>query len=98
VKGTRTQYKASGGIVGAMGGGPRSGMTWVGEQGPELVRLPFGSTVMPHGQSEQMAAAMAGAPTRPAAVTVNFTGQTDTVFATAFMKLVRTGQIQLSAN
>jgi hypothetical protein len=98
VKGTRTQYKASGGVVGAMGGGPRSGMTWVGEQGPELVRLPYGSTVMPHGQSEQMAAAMAGAPTRPAAVTVNFTGQTDTVFATAFMKLVRTGQIQLSAN
>jgi hypothetical protein len=98
VKGTRTQYKASGGIVGAMGGGPRSGMTWVGEQGPELVRLPFGSTVMPHGQSEQMAAAMAGAPTRPAAVTVNFTGQTDSTFATAFMKLVRTGQIQLSAN
>jgi hypothetical protein len=89
---------AHGGIVGAAGGGARGGLTLVGEQGPELVRLPFGSTVHSNPDSEQMATAMAGAPTRPAAVTVNFTGQTDSTFATAFMKLVRTGQIQLSAN
>jgi TP901 family phage tail tape measure protein len=50
---------AHGGIVGAAGGGPRSGMTWVGEQGPELVRLPYGSTVYPAGQSANMAAAAA---------------------------------------
>jgi TP901 family phage tail tape measure protein len=50
---------AHGGIVGAAGGGPRSGLTWVGEQGPELVRLPYGSTVYPAGQSANMAAAAA---------------------------------------
>jgi tape measure domain-containing protein len=46
---------AHGGIIGAAGGGPRSAMTWVGEQGPELVRLPYGSTVYPSGQSMGMA-------------------------------------------
>lgn len=46
--------KATGGIVGAAGGGPRSNMTLVGEQGPELVRLPFGSSVIPAGQSRNM--------------------------------------------
>lgn len=36
---------AKGGVVGAAGGGPRSNLAMVGENGPELVRLPFGSTV-----------------------------------------------------
>ncbi|MEV0618538.1 hypothetical protein AB0I81_34785 [Nonomuraea sp. NPDC050404] len=48
--------RAHGGVIGAAGGGPRSNMTLVGEQGPELVRLPFGSTVIPNGQSERMLA------------------------------------------
>lgn len=48
---------ASGGIArGQAGGGPGGSMTWVGEQGPELVRLPTGSQVYPAGQSRQMAA------------------------------------------
>lgn len=47
--------KASGGIIGAASGGARGGMTWVGEQGPEAVRLPYGSRVYPAGQSRQMA-------------------------------------------
>lgn len=37
--------KAAGGIIGAASGGLRSGWTMVGEQEPELVRLPFGSRV-----------------------------------------------------
>ncbi|MEU0433716.1 phage tail protein [Streptomyces sp. NPDC006290] len=50
--------KAAGGIVGgAASGGVRGGLTWVGEEGPELVRLPAGSTVYPAGQSRQKAAA-----------------------------------------
>lgn len=48
----------TGGIIGAAGGGPRSNLVMVGEQGRELVRLPFGSTVIPNGQTEAM---MAGA-------------------------------------
>jgi hypothetical protein len=49
--------KANGGIVGgAASGGLRGGLTWVGEEGPELVRLPASSTVYPAGQSRQIAA------------------------------------------
>ena len=55
---------AHGGIVGAAGGGPRSSMVMVGEQGRELVRLPFGSTVIPHGQTESMMASGEGAVAR----------------------------------
>lgn len=34
----------------------RGGLTWVGEEGPELVNLPRGSAVYPHQQSAAMAA------------------------------------------
>lgn len=37
------------------GGGPASGLTWVGEQGPELVNLPTGSHVYTAPQSSRMA-------------------------------------------
>ncbi len=44
---------ATGGIIGgAAGGGPRSNLVMVGEHGRELVRLPFGSSVTPHGGTE----------------------------------------------
>ncbi|MFD5814420.1 phage tail tape measure protein [Streptomyces sp. NPDC127038] len=44
--------KASGGIVGAAAtGGIRSGLTWVGEQGPELAELPVGSRVLSNPDS-----------------------------------------------
>ncbi|MEU9792878.1 phage tail protein [Streptomyces sparsogenes] len=52
--------KATGGIIGAAGGGPRSALTLVGEQGPEVVRLPYGSSVYPAGQSRQMMRGAAG--------------------------------------
>lgn len=58
---------ASGGIVGAQpgipgaaSGGVRNGMTWVGEQGPELAELPPGTRVHPAGQSQRMAQEMSG--------------------------------------
>jgi TP901 family phage tail tape measure protein len=60
VRGSGAEWKASGGIVGADTGGARGGLTWVGEAGRELVRLPYGSTVYPHGQSEGMAASSGG--------------------------------------
>jgi len=66
---------ATGGVVGAAaGGGPRGGLTWVGEQGPELVRLPVGSTVTPAGQSRAMAAAAAGGSGGPSTVQLEWTG------------------------
>jgi hypothetical protein len=36
-------------------GGPAGGLTVVGEEGPELLQLPFGSTVYSNGQSKRMA-------------------------------------------
>lgn len=50
--------KAAGGIVGAAAsGGMRGGLTWVGEQGPELLALPAGSRVWSNPDSMRMAAA-----------------------------------------
>lgn len=48
-----SQY-AHGGITGAASGGNRSGLTWVGEQGPELAQLPPGTTVNTAGDSQRM--------------------------------------------
>lgn len=59
ISGNNQRFFASGGIVGAAAGGARGAWTWVGEQGRELVKLPYGSQVYPHGQSENMAAAAA---------------------------------------
>lgn len=47
--------KAAGGIVGAAAsGGIRSNLTWVGEQGPELLDLPAGARVWSHPDSRRM--------------------------------------------
>jgi hypothetical protein len=46
--------EAHGGIIGAATGGVHGGLRMVGEAGRELVRLPYGSTVVPHGQTEAM--------------------------------------------
>lgn len=54
------QAQAHGGIIGAAGGGPRSRMTLVGEQGPELVDLAPGSRVRSNPDSKRIAAGMAG--------------------------------------
>jgi hypothetical protein len=53
---------ASGRVIGhAAGGGPQSGLTMVGEQGRELVRLAPGSRVHSNANTESMLARMAGA-------------------------------------
>lgn len=52
--------RASGGVQGAATGGARSGLTWVGEHGPELVRMPAGSAVMSNPDSMRAAAAGGG--------------------------------------
>jgi hypothetical protein len=55
------QGMATGGVVGhAAEGGPRSNLTLVGERGAELVNLPRGSRVIPHGQSMQQLAGLGG--------------------------------------
>jgi acid phosphatase family membrane protein YuiD len=48
--------RASGGIIGAQGGGPRSRLTLVGENGPELADLAPGTTVHSNADSRRMLA------------------------------------------
>jgi len=79
---------AHGGITGAASGGVRSGLQVVNEQGPELARiptgdivsLPTGSTVIPHGQSMAMLANGGGGQIAWAAPVV-FNPPWDTFFA-----------------
>lgn len=47
--------RAHGGIQGAATGGARSGLTWVGENGPELMQLPAGSQIHSNPDSRRMA-------------------------------------------
>lgn len=54
-------------IPGRASGGLASGLTWVGERGPELVNLPSGSRVYSNAQSREMASA-------PGGITINVNG------------------------
>lgn len=61
--GTQVKGFASGGIIGAghaAEGGPRSGLTLVGENGPELADLAPGTTVHSNGDSRRMLGQMGG--------------------------------------
>ncbi|MFJ9037482.1 phage tail protein [Streptomyces sp. NPDC102406] len=67
--------KGTGGIIGAATGGARGGLTWVGEHGPELTRLPYGSRVYPAHTSRRMAGEAAG-PGAPIMAVIQLDGQT----------------------
>jgi hypothetical protein len=65
--------KSSGGITGmAASGGVRGGLTWVGEQEPELLELPVGSRVHSGPDSRRMAAA--GGPREPVVIELRSSG------------------------
>lgn len=81
-------YLASGGIGG--------GLAVVGERGRELVRLPQGSNVYSAEDSARMMADGGGG-SSATQVEMKFSGDVDTAFATAFMKLVRTGKITIAS-
>lgn len=72
--GTQLGY-AHGGIIGAAGGGPRSRMTLVGEQGPELVNLAPGSTVRSNPDTRRMLAAAGGGDNRPIVIQLDIGGR-----------------------
>lgn len=59
-KATSKKKKATGGIIGAATGGLRGGLVEVGEHGPELVRLPFGSSVYSNPDSRRIAGQAGG--------------------------------------
>lgn len=67
--------RASGGVVGAAAsGGVRAGMTLVGEEGPELVKLPAGATVSPAGGTRAMLQAAAAGGGGPQVLQVEWIG------------------------
>lgn len=72
--------RAVGGIVGsvphAASGGVHNGLTMVGELGPELVRLPQGSQVYPHGVAPGYASQGGSGGWSAIALTVDSSGQT----------------------
>jgi len=73
-------------------GGPASGWAGIGDGGPEVVHLPNGSTVMPAANSHSAGTSI------NVEVGIVFGGNTDSAMASAFMKLVKAGSIQLTAN
>jgi phage-related minor tail protein len=89
-------FKASGGIVGAAGGGPRSGRTLVGEYGPEILDIAPGSQVHSNPDSQRMMSEMAGAgrpgPTR---LEVHVLGDTNQWLVKAILQAKRDGLLDL---
>lgn len=65
--------QAHGGIVGAAGGGPRSGLTMVGEHGRELVNLAPGSRVRSNPDTERLLSGGGGGPST-VMVEINMSG------------------------
>ncbi|MFC8862648.1 coiled-coil domain-containing protein [[Kitasatospora] papulosa] len=73
--GTQLGY-AHGGVIGAAGGGPRSRLTLVGEQGPELVDLAPGSRVRSNPDTKRMlAGGRAGGGGQPLVVQLQLDGR-----------------------
>jgi hypothetical protein len=63
---------AHGGVSGAANGATSSGLTWVGETGPELLDLPPGTGVQTAGDSQRTAAKMGGGGGDGSTMHVNF--------------------------
>ena len=82
----RFNWYGAGGPVGA------DGWIGVGDGGPERIRVPGGSSVSPTANSHT-----ANNPIQ-VDVAITFGGNTDSALASAFMKLVKAGDIQLAAN
>lgn len=68
---------AHGGVIGAASGGPRSRLTLVGEQGPELVSLAAGSTVHSNPDTRRILSGASGGSAGPVyQVNLNVDGRT----------------------
>lgn len=83
-------------LDGKAAGGPAGGWTMVGERGAELVRLPFGSSVVPAGQSAAMMAG--GGQPQPVVLELRSSGSAvDDMLLQILRKAVRVrgGNVQL---
>jgi len=85
VRENRTPVQGSGGVPHAAVGGPRGSRTLVGEYGPELVDLPYGSMVRSNPDTQRLMSG--GGAGSESEVVVRFLG--DTEIARAFVELIR---------
>lgn len=96
------RYGSAGPPKRAGGGSVMAGMPYVvGENGPELFLSDQSGMIIPNGVPRGLGAPPPGFRATSAAgaqsgVTITFAGNTDGAFVTAFMGLVRTGQIQVA--
>jgi hypothetical protein len=90
--------RAVGGVTGAASGGNRDGLTMVGEEGWELVKLPAGSTVYTHGQSQRMMADGGGGGGMPGALVLAVQSGSDQAVAQMIQGLIRTGRIKIKTS
>jgi hypothetical protein len=89
-------YREAGGIVGAAGGGPRSGRTVVGEHGPEILDIAPGSQVHSNPDSMRMLSEMAGQGGGwPTALELRVTGDTSQWLVKAILQAKRDGLLDL---
>lgn len=99
VAGSSGLSHATGGTVSvpalAVGGAaPSRGMALVGEQGPELISAPIGSTVYPHANVAPMLSGMSAAPTN-ITVTLEASGLANNLMIGAIKEAIRTGALRL---
>ena len=87
------------GLLGRVSGGPvRSGQAYVvGEKRPEVFVPNEDGVIVPSLNALGQVAASGPTASAPSRTTVAFAGNTDSAFATAFMRLVREGIIQIEA-
>jgi hypothetical protein len=71
----RRRGRAHGGIIGAASGGPRSRMTLVGEQGPEIVDLAPGSRVRSNPDTRRMFASAGRGGGQPIVIQLDIAGR-----------------------
>lgn len=86
----------TGGIATAASGGAR-GLTWMNERGAELVRLPNGSMVYSHEDSQRMASQSNAQAAQALAVVMQISPSVDSLFSTMIQKAINNGLITISA-
>ena len=79
-------------------GGPRQNLTWINEQGAELVHLPSGATVIPHADVDSMIASGklgGGGPAMGGSFELSVAPGSDGAVATMIMTLVRLNKLTI---
>lgn len=86
---------SSGGVWSAATGGSRSGWGTMNEQGSEAVKLPSGSLVLSHPDTERMLAGASGGGSGQVNLSMEVSGNADSAVGQLVMSLMRGGHIKI---